>query len=69
MKKNVLLALVAIVCALPLLETTAANPEANDPVLLTIDGKPVMASEFLYIYAKNSEKTAGQKGIDEYIDM
>lgn len=69
MKKNVLLALVAIVCALPLLETTAATPEANDPVLLTIDGKPVMASEFLYIYAKNSENTADKKSMDEYMDM
>lgn len=69
MKKNVLLALVAITCALPLLTTTAANPETNDPVLLTIDGKPVMASEFLYIYAKNSENTADKKGMDEYMEM
>jgi len=43
---------------------------AADQVLLTIDGKPVMASEFMYIYQKNNQETAVEsKTIDEYLDM
>jgi len=39
-------------------------------VLMTIDGKPVMLSEFKYIYEKNSQEAAGgQKSIDEYLDL
>lgn len=43
---------------------------AEDKVLLTIDGQPVMQSEFLYIYEKNNQETAiDQKTIDEYLDL
>ena len=43
---------------------------AEDAVLMTIDGKPVMASEFLYIYEKNNQETTiDQKSIDEYLDL
>ncbi|MCQ2343118.1 MAG: peptidylprolyl isomerase [Paludibacteraceae bacterium] len=43
---------------------------AQDEVLLTIDGKPVMASEFMYIYQKNSQEPGiEQRTIDEYLDM
>ena len=31
---------------------------AQDQVLMTIDGDPVMASEFMYIYEKNNQETA-----------
>lgn len=43
---------------------------AEDKVLMTIDGEPVMASEFMYIYQKNNQETAlEQKTIDEYLDL
>ncbi|MGN1248073.1 MAG: hypothetical protein ACI4UO_05750, partial [Paludibacteraceae bacterium] len=42
----------------------------NDAVLMTIDGKPVMVSEFLYIYEKNNQETTmDPKSIDEYLDL
>lgn len=47
-----------------------AGAKAEDKVLLTIDGEPVMQSEFLYIYNKNNQETAiDQKTIDEYMDL
>ena len=72
MKKNLLLALMALSCTMPLVKTAATTPATNntdDQVLLTIDGKPVMASEFLYIYAKNSESTEDRKSMEEYMDL
>ncbi len=43
---------------------------AEDKVLMTIAGEPVMASEFMYIYEKNNQETAiEQKTIDEYLDL
>jgi len=42
----------------------------NDQVLLTINGKPVMASEFMYIYQKNNQEAAVEhKTMQEYLDM
>ena len=42
----------------------------EDKVLLTIDGKPTMLSEFEYIYEKNSQEAAGtQKSLDEYLEL
>lgn len=42
----------------------------KDEVLMTIDGKPVMASEFLYIYQKNNQETGfDPKSMDEYLDL
>jgi len=42
----------------------------EDKVLMTIDGKPVMLSEFEYIYQKNSQEAAGsQKSMEEYLDL
>jgi len=43
---------------------------ADDQVLLTIDGKPIMASEFMYIYQKNNQESAVEKkSMDEYLEM
>lgn len=42
----------------------------QDEVLLTIDGKPVMASEFEYIYQKNSQESLAEpKTKKEYLDL
>lgn len=44
--------------------------QAQDKVLMTIDGEPIMQSEFMYIYEKNNQETAiDQKTIDEYLDL
>ena len=41
-----------------------------DETLLTINGKPVSAEEFLYIYEKNNQAGAlDPKTMDEYLDM
>lgn len=48
----------------------AMSVVAQDPVLMTIDGKPVMASEFMYIYEKNNQEASlDPKTMDEYLDL
>lgn len=48
----------------------AMSAVAEDQVLMTINGKPIMGSEFMYIYQKNSQgTTAEQKSIDEYVNL
>lgn len=43
---------------------------AEDEVLMTIAGKPVTTSEFLYIYEKNNQETGVEtKSFDEYVDL
>lgn len=43
----------------------------SDAVLMTINGRPIYASEFLYIYQKNNQEanTADVKTMDEYLDL
>ena len=42
----------------------------EDKVLMTINGKDIMASEFLYIYEKNNQETSlEKKTMDEYLDL
>ena len=48
----------------------AVHAEQPDQVLMTIDGKPIMASEFMYIYEKNNQEAASDpKSMDEYLDL
>ena len=48
----------------------AMTVSAEDQVLMTIDGKPVMASEFMYIYEKNNQEASlDPKTMDEYLDL
>ena len=43
---------------------------AQSETLMTINGKPVSAEEFLYIYEKNNQAGAvDPKTMDEYLDM
>lgn len=42
----------------------------EDAVLMTINGEPVMASEFMYIYEKNNQETSVEhKSMDEYLEL
>lgn len=44
--------------------------KAKDPVLMTIHEKPVLKSEFEYIYNKNnSNNSLDKKSLDEYVDL
>ena len=41
-----------------------------DQVLMTINGEPVMVSEFMYIYEKNNQETSlERKTMEEYLDL
>src|ERR1035437_7878217 len=41
-----------------------------DPVIMTINGKPVLKSEFEYIYNKNNTNNSlDKKTLDEYVDL
>ena len=41
-----------------------------DQVLMTINGEPVMVSEFVYIYEKNNQETSlERKTMEEYLDL
>lgn len=53
-----------------LLFGVAAFAQANDPVIMTINGAPVLRSEFEYSYNKNnSEGVIDKKTIEEYVDL
>jgi peptidyl-prolyl cis-trans isomerase SurA len=43
----------------------------DDPVLFTVDGKPVHQSEFVYIYSKTNGKNAdfSESSLEEYLDL
>lgn len=42
---------------------------ADDPVIMTIDGKGFKKSEFEYIYNKNIQQQIEKKSLEEYVDM
>ena len=42
----------------------------TDPVIMTVNGQPVLRSEFEYSYNKNnSEGVIDKKTVDEYVDL
>lgn len=44
--------------------------QTTDPVLMTINGNPVLKSEFEYIYNKNNTNNSlDKKTLDEYVDL
>ena len=44
--------------------------QAADPILMTINGKPVLKSEFEYIYNKNNTNNSlDKKTLEEYVDL
>ncbi|MBL7985491.1 MAG: peptidylprolyl isomerase [Flavobacteriales bacterium] len=64
------LALLSAVSVLAQKPTTSAPASTPDPVLMTVDGKPVTRSEFEAIYKKNNKDAAVTKeALDEYLDL
>ena len=59
------------VCFLALLGTAAVYSQNNKDVLMTIDGKPVYANEFVRVYKKNLDlvQDESQKDIDGYLQL
>ena len=48
----------------------AAQDGVADPVVMTVDGKPVSRTEFEAIYKKNNKDAAvTQQALDEYLDL
>lgn len=48
----------------------AVQAQQNDPVIMTINGQPVLRSEFEYSYNKNnSEGVIDKKTVSEYVDL
>ena len=71
MKKAFLL-LTVVAMSMGVMAQTGLEPEqdSHSGVLMTINGKPVTAEEFLYIYEKNNQAGAvDPKTMDEYLDM
>ena len=65
-KNNMAKALFAAVCAL----TFSTASAQDDPVIMTVNGKPVLRSEFEYSYNKNnSEGVIDKKSVKEYVDL
>lgn len=46
-----------------------AAKKAADPVLMTVNGKPVHKSEFEYLYHKNNTQQLNPQSVDEYLSM
>ena len=70
--KKTLLSIVLLGASLLSFSQNEAISAANiqDQVLMTINGEPIMASEFLYIYEKNNQETSlEKKTMQEYLDL
>lgn len=58
---------VAVIAA-TLLTATAAK-KSSEPVLMTINGKDVPVSEFVYLYQKNNQQQTEPQSLDDYVGM
>ncbi len=53
-----------------LLFSVNAFAQPEDPVIMTVNGQPVLRSEFVYSYKKNnSEGVIDKKTVEEYVDL
>jgi len=67
MKRKLLFAITFVASAL---SATAMVQTEDDPVIMSINGQPVLRSEFEYSYNKNnSEGVIDKKTVDEYVDL
>ena len=64
MKKTLFTASLACLAILAL-----AAKKTDDPVLMTVNGKPVHKSEFEYLYHKNNTQQLQPQTVDEYMKM
>lgn len=70
MKKTILAAVLTFAAAPTMYAQTQAQPVADDPVIMTVNGEPVLRSEFEYSYNKNnSEGVIDKKSVDEYLEL
>ncbi len=71
MKKTLLSIVMLGASLLSFSQNEATSPANNqDQVLMTINGEPIMASEFLYIYEKNNQESSlEKKTMQEYLDL
>lgn len=66
MKKILLAALFAAVPFAAIL----SQPQADDPIIMVVNGQPVPRSEFEYSFNKNnSEGVIDKKSVEEYVDL
>ncbi len=49
--------------------TATAGKKSTEPVLMTVNGKNVPVSEFVYLYEKNNQQQAEPQTLDQYVDM
>lgn len=67
--KNIKIAALAALLSVSL-PSLAQVRGVNDPVIMTINNKPVLRSEFAYSYKKNNgEDVIERKTVDEYVDL
>ena len=59
------------VLAIAVLFSSILCAQGDDPVLFTVEGKPVHVSEFTYIYSKTNGKNAdfSKKSVEEYLEL
>ncbi len=73
MKKRLLPLAVVALAALSVVGNISAKKNdtkpATDPVIMTINGKQIMLSEFEYLYNKNNSQQTQPTTVDEYLDM
>ena len=66
MKKMLLAALFAAIPSAAIV----AQPQVDDPIIMTVNGQPVPRSEFEYSFNKNnSEGVIDKKSVEEYVDL
>ena len=66
MRRRVIIALLALIAQ----NVVFAQKANDDRVIMKINGKPVMRSEFEYSYNKNnSEGVIDKKTVEEYVDL
>ena len=59
-----------VILSIILLAGAMMGSAQEDKVLMTINGEPVMLSEFLYIYEKNNQESSlEKKSMEEYLDL
>lgn len=60
--------LAGALCAITVIGASAKGKN-TDPTLMTVNGKAVPLSEFVYLYQKNNTQQLQPQPLDEYVDM